>query len=50
MTGNVEKAKRVVARYQTTEGNNLEHPLVLAVIAQIEESLEENEHGHREFW
>ena len=50
MRGQKEKAKKVVARFQTTEGTNLDHPLVTAVISQIEESLEENAHGHRQFW
>ncbi|RDW88017.1 MFS sugar transporter-like protein [Coleophoma cylindrospora] len=50
MRGQKEKAKRVVARYQTTEGDNLEHPLVQAVIQQMEESLENDKLGHRQYW
>jgi hypothetical protein len=47
LRGKKEQAKRVIARYQTTEGNNLDYPLVSVLIRQIEESLE-NETSNRE--
>lgn len=50
LRGQHDKAKEVIAKYQTTEGNNVEHPLVIAVVNQIEESLENDRHGHRDFW
>lgn len=50
MKGKKEKAKHVIARFQTTEGDNIDHPLVHAVVNQIEESLEDNSHGHRQYW
>jgi len=50
MKGEKEKAKQVVARYHTTEGNNLDHPLVTAVVNQMEESVESDRNGHTAFW
>lgn len=37
LRGKRDEARRVIARYQTTEGDNLDHPLVHAVTQQIEE-------------
>lgn len=50
MKGKKEQAKHVVAKYQTTEGDNLDHPLVNAVIQQIEESIENDKKGNRGAW
>ncbi len=38
LSGKKEKAAKVIARYHTTEGNNVEHPLVKVVVQQMEES------------
>lgn len=49
MKGKIAQARRVIARYQTTsEDENSE--LVNAVIAQIEESLEEDRVVNRQWW
>ncbi|PQE14024.1 MFS sugar transporter protein [Rutstroemia sp. NJR-2017a BBW] len=45
-----EEAKKVIARYQTTEGNNVDHPLVTVVTQQIEESLENERKTHLSYW
>ena len=50
LRGRKEEAMRVIARYHTTEGNNVDHPLVQIVTKQIEESLENERAGHRAFW
>jgi len=39
MKGKKAEAAMVIARYHTTEGNNPDHPLVKAVVQQIEDSL-----------
>jgi hypothetical protein len=39
MKGRKEEAAKVIARYHTTEGNNIEHPLVKAVVQQMEDSI-----------
>jgi hypothetical protein len=49
LKGKRDQARKVIARYQTTEGDNLDHPLVEVVTRQIEESLE-NETSNRELW
>lgn len=38
----------VIARYHTTEGNNPEHPLVKAVVQQMEDSVVNN--TNKEVW
>ncbi|KAH7309323.1 MFS sugar transporter-like protein [Rhexocercosporidium sp. MPI-PUGE-AT-0058] len=47
--GKKEQAKKMIARYHTTEGNNPDHPLVGVVVRQIEESLS-NSPKNREVW
>lgn len=42
MRGRKEEAAKVLARYHTTEGNNVDHPLVKALIQQMEESVADN--------
>ncbi len=42
LRGRKEEAKMVIARYQTTEGDNPNHPLVNVVIQQMEESIEKD--------
>lgn len=49
LKGKRDQARKAIARYQTTEGDNLDHPLVEVVTRQIEESLE-NETSNRELW
>lgn len=49
MKGNIAKARKVIARYQTNSGNE-NAPLVGAVIAQIEESLENDRVLNRQWW
>ncbi|KAI9051753.1 hypothetical protein LZ554_004793 [Drepanopeziza brunnea f. sp. 'monogermtubi'] len=49
MRGKKEDAKKMIARYHTTEGNNVDHPLVSVVIRQIEESLAATP-KNREVW
>lgn len=39
MKGRKEEAAMVIAHYHTTEGNNPEHPLVKAVVQQMEDSI-----------
>jgi hypothetical protein len=39
MRGKKDEAAMVIARYHTTEGNNPNHPLVKAVIQQMEDSI-----------
>lgn len=39
MRGRKEEAAMVIARYHTTEGDNPEHPLVKAVVREMEESI-----------
>ncbi|KAE9363922.1 MFS sugar transporter-like protein [Stipitochalara longipes BDJ] len=39
LKGRKEEAAMVVARYHTTEGNNPDHPLVKAVVQQMEDSI-----------
>lgn len=48
MKGKKEEAAKVIARYHTTEGNNVDHPLVKAVVQQMEESLEDT--SNRSVW
>jgi len=50
LRGKKDAAKRVIARYQTTEADNLDHPLVKAVTQQIEESIENDRGGYRASW
>ncbi|PQE08342.1 MFS sugar transporter protein [Rutstroemia sp. NJR-2017a WRK4] len=50
LRGKKEEAKKVIARYQTTEGNNVDHPLVTVVTQQIEESLENERKTHLSYW
>lgn len=50
LRGNKEAAAKMVAKYHTTEGNNVNHPLVVAVVQQIEESIENDKRGHRASW
>jgi len=50
LRGKRDKAREVIARYQTTEGNNLDHPLVLAVTQQIEESIENDKTNMQKSW
>lgn len=50
LRGKIDQARRVVARYQTTEGDNLDHPLVNAVIAQIQESLTSDTARDKKWW
>ncbi|EKD20139.1 uncharacterized protein L3040_002188 [Drepanopeziza brunnea f. sp. 'multigermtubi'] len=49
MRGKKEDAKKMIARYHTTEGNNVNHPLVSVVVRQIEESLAATP-KNREVW
>jgi len=39
LKGRKEEAAMVIARYHTTEGNNPDHPLVKAVVQQMEDSI-----------
>src|SRR5208337_4357629 len=48
MKGRKEEAAMVIARYHTTEGNNPEHPLVKAVVQQMEDSIADS--TNREVW
>ncbi|KAF7926829.1 uncharacterized protein EAE98_006214 [Botrytis deweyae] len=50
MRGQMEKAKRVIAKMQTTEGNNVDHPLVTIVANQIEESLQNERQSNHAWW
>jgi len=50
MRGKLAQAKKVIARYQTTEGTNVDHPLVQAVVAQIEESLQSDTAREKAWW
>jgi MFS family permease len=50
LRGKRDEARKVIARYHTSEGDNLDHPLVNAVTQQIEESIQNDTRGHREFW
>ncbi|KAA8572178.1 hypothetical protein EYC84_002089 [Monilinia fructicola] len=50
LRGQKEKAKRVIAKMQTTEGNNVEHPLVNIVAEQIEDSLQNERQNNRSYW
>lgn len=50
MRGKLDQAKKVIARYQTTEGDNLDHPLVHAVVAQIQESLDSDTARAKPWW
>lgn len=50
LRGKEEKARQVVAKYQTTEGDNLNHPLVNAVVGQIKNSLVHETSGFRQYW
>lgn len=43
LKGKKDQAAKVIARYHTTEGNNVEHPLVKAVIQQMEDSIQNND-------
>lgn len=47
--GKVEKAKEVIARYQTTSGRT-DEPIVGVVLTQIEESLETSRTNFRSSW
>lgn len=47
--GQVDKAKEVIARYQTTSGS-IDEPLVTHVVSQIEESLENERAGYTSWW
>ncbi|KAF3924939.1 hypothetical protein ABW21_db0208833 [Orbilia brochopaga] len=49
MRGKREKAKEVVAKYMTTAADP-NTPFVEAVVSQIENSLEEDTSGFRDFW
>jgi hypothetical protein len=48
MKGKKEEAAMVIARYHTTEGNNPDHPLVKAVIQQMEDSIADS--TNRDVW
>jgi MFS family permease len=50
LRGRKEEAKKVIARYQTTEGNNVDHPLVTVITQQIEESLQNERETNRSYW
>ncbi|KUL87990.1 hypothetical protein ZTR_03941 [Talaromyces verruculosus] len=49
MRGQVEKARQVIAKYHTTSGD-VNEPIVGIVINQMEESLENERAGFRNFW
>jgi MFS family permease len=49
LRGREDEARKVIARYHTTEGNNPNHPLVNVVVEQMRESLRDNI-GYRVFW
>lgn len=49
LRGEREKARKVIAKYQTTSGS-LDEPIVNIVTAQIEESLETSRTGFRQSW
>ena len=49
MRGQIEKAKQVIAKYHTTSGD-VNEPIVGIVINQMEESLENERAGFRNFW
>lgn len=49
MRGQREKAREVIARYHTTSGD-VNEPIVNIVINQMEESLENEKSGFRNFW
>lgn len=49
MRGQREKAKEVIAKYHTTSGDVNEH-IVEIVVNQMEESLENDRTGFRQFW
>ncbi|RAO71487.1 uncharacterized protein BHQ10_007499 [Talaromyces amestolkiae] len=49
MRGQIEKAKQVIAKYHTTSGD-VNEPIVGIVIKQMEESLENERAGFRNFW
>ncbi|GAM38447.1 hypothetical protein TCE0_033r09176 [Talaromyces pinophilus] len=49
MRGQVEKARQVIAKYHTTS-ENVNEPIVGIVINQMEESLENERAGFRNFW
>lgn len=49
MRGQREKARQVIAKYQTTSGS-LDEPIVDIVTSQIEESLETSRTGLRQSW
>jgi hypothetical protein len=48
LRGRRDEAAMVIARYHTTEGNNPEHPLVKAVLQQMEDSISNT--SNREVW
>ncbi|TGO87157.1 hypothetical protein BPOR_0246g00060 [Botrytis porri] len=50
MRGQMEKAKRVIAKMHTTEGNNVDHPLVTIVANQIEKSLQNERQSNHAWW
>ncbi|KAF7714583.1 MFS-type Sugar/inositol transporter [Penicillium ucsense] len=49
MRGNRQKAKEIVAKYHTTS-TDINEPVVEIVVSQIEESLENDRTGFRDFW
>jgi hypothetical protein len=50
MRGREDKARRIIARYQTTEGDNPNHPLCDVMVMQIKESLASENSKNREIW
>ena len=49
LRGKVDAAKKVIAKYQTNSGD-VDHPLVKAVVQQIQDSLIHETSSHRQFW
>ena len=49
MRGNRQKAKEIVAKYHTTS-TDINEPVVEIVVSQMEESLENDRTGFRDFW
>lgn len=50
MRGKHAEARKIIARYQTTEGDNVNHPLVNAVMQQMEESLAQSSQENKKSW
>jgi MFS family permease len=50
LRGKEDKARKMIARYHTTEGDNVNHPLVNATIQQMQESLQSELSQNRAVW